>query len=166
MHPIAAERRHTPNFVRGREGHAPRGIVLHTTAGTYESTVRWFGDPGSGVSAHYLVGLGGRLAQFVKEEDTARHAGRVADATAELVTDGNPNLYTIGIEFEDGGDPHRVQRPDAQYRTGAELLRDIAARWDIPLDERHVVRHRDIYVHKSCPGNLDVDRLLREARST
>ena len=29
---------------------------------------------------------------------------------------------TIGIEFEDGGDPHGVERPAAQYRAGARLL--------------------------------------------
>jgi N-acetylmuramoyl-L-alanine amidase len=160
---IELERKQTPNFLPGREGHRPRGIVVHTTDGTFEGAARWFADPRSGVSAHYLVGLDGRVAQFVDEADTARHAGRIRDATASLVDEENPNLYTVGIEFEDGGDPLGVERPHAQYVAGARLLLEIASRWGIPLDREHVVGHREVYVAKACPGNLDVDRLIAEA---
>src|SRR6266436_6078211 len=111
----------TPNFDPGREGYAPRGIVVHTNVGSYSSTIGWFADPASGVSSHYLVALDGRVAQFVEEADTARHAGRVDRPTTALVTSENPNLYTIGVEFEDGGDPGTVDRPDVQYAAGAEL---------------------------------------------
>lgn len=147
----------------GRRGHAPRGIVVHTTVGSFAGTVAWFADPASRVSAHYLVGLDGRLAQFVDEGDTARHAGRVLVPTAGLVTGDNPNLYTVGIEFEDGGDPMGVPRTAAQYAAGAALLAATAARWGIPLDRAHVVGHREIFAAKECPGNLDIDRLIREA---
>lgn len=155
----------TPNALDGRAGHRPRGVVVHTTVGSFPGVVSWFADPRSGVCAHYLVGLDGRIGQFVAEADTARHAGRVKDPTTALVTAANPNLYTVGIEFEDGGDPHGVHRPDAQYRTGAWLLAGIAERWAIPLDREHVVGHREIYAAKTCPGNLDIDRLLDAARS-
>jgi N-acetylmuramoyl-L-alanine amidase len=138
---------------------------LHTNEGTYASTVSWFANPRTGVSAHYLVALDGRVAQFVEEADTARHAGRVRDPTASLVAEENPNLYTIGIEFEDGGDPHGVVRPEATYRAGARLLREIADRWGFPLDRDHVVGHREIFAAKECPGNLDIDRLIAEAAS-
>lgn len=160
------ERRPTPHSTPGREGHVPRGVVIHTNVGSFAGTLGWFADPASGVSAHYLVGLDGRVVQFVDEEDTARHAGRVGAPTTDLVTGENPNLYTIGIEFEDGGDPHGVHRNDEQYRAGAELLRGIARRWRVPLDRRHVVGHREIYSHKTCPGNLDIERLLSEARGS
>ena len=108
------ERREAPNHERGRRGRTPTGIVLHTNVGSFESTCNWFADPESGVSAHYLVGLDGRIAQFVDEDDTARHAGRVADPTTPLHTGEDPNLHTIGIEFEDGGDPLGVERPTSQ----------------------------------------------------
>jgi N-acetyl-anhydromuramyl-L-alanine amidase AmpD len=162
---VHVERRATPNFAEGRGGHVPRAIVLHTTVGSVASAASWFERDESGVSAHYLVGLDGGVAQFVDEADTARHAGRVKDPTAQFLTDENPNLYTVGIEFEDGGEPERVVRTDAQYASGAELIRGIAARWQIPVDRDHVVGHREIYAAKTCPGNLDIDRLVAAARA-
>lgn len=105
------------------------------------------------------------MAQFVAEHDTALHAGRVAEPTAKAFASGDPNRYTVGIEFEDGGDPEGVSRPDAQYRAGARLIGRIARRWRIGLDRDHVIGHREIFARKSCPGNLDLDRLLGEARA-
>jgi N-acetyl-anhydromuramyl-L-alanine amidase AmpD len=158
------ERRQTPNYTPGREGHAPRGIVIHTTDGPLIDTLKWFANPRSRVSAHYVVAWGGRVYQLVEETDTARHAGRVAEPTTPLVTDENPNLYTIGIEFEDRGKPRSGKRPARQYRAGARLVRAIADRWGIPLDRDHVVGHREIRGNKDCPGDLDVERLIRRAR--
>src|SRR4051812_4397756 len=103
------EPRASPNFIAGRAGERPRAIVLHTTDGPFTAAARWFERADSGVSAHYLVGLDGRVARFVDEADTARHAGRVRDPTAALAADADPeygvNRFTIGIEFEDGGKP-------------------------------------------------------------
>jgi len=165
--PLAVERHPTPHRESGRGGDRPRAIVAHTTVGSYASAVAWFARPESGVSAHYLVGLDGRIAQFVEERDTARHAGRVVDPTAAMVgADDDPNRFTIGIEFEDGGDPEGVARTSAQYRAGGRLIAAIAARWDIPLDRAHLIAHREIRANKTCPGNLDLDRLLAAARST
>ncbi len=158
------ERRQTPHYDRGRGAHRPTGIVLHTNVGSFDSTVQWFADPESEVSAHYLVGLDGRIAQFVDEADTARHAGRVADPSTPLFSGEDPNLHTIGIEFEDGGDPLGVERTERQYRAGAWLVRRLARTWEIPLDREHVVGHRELFAHKDCPGNLDVDRIVELAR--
>ncbi|HEV7846508.1 MAG TPA: glycosyltransferase [Thermoleophilaceae bacterium] len=158
------ERRETAHYDPGRGGHRPTGIVVHTNVGGFESTINWFADPASEVSAHYLVGLDGRVVQFVDEEDTARHAGRVSDPTTPLFSGENPNLYTVGIEFEDGGDPLGVERTELQYRAGARLVRRIAQRWEIALDRDHVAGHRELFAAKECPGNLDIDRLLELAR--
>jgi N-acetylmuramoyl-L-alanine amidase len=162
--PLRIERHFTPNYSSGREGRRPEGIVLHTTAGTWEGTLGWFAREESGVSAHYVVGRDGRVAQVVDEADTAAHAGRVLQPTAAFVAErpGNPNLYTIGIEFEDGGDPWGA-RPDDQYSIGAQLLYEVADRWSISLDREHVFGHREVFAAKDCPGSLDVDRLIREA---
>lgn len=151
----------------GRGGSRPEAVVVHTTDGTLDAAVAWFEDPRSGVSAHYVVGLDGRVVRCVAEEDTAFHAGRTvaaAGAGAALARGGDVNARTIGIEFEDGGDPLGVDRPVAQYRAGGRVLGSIARRWDIPLDRAHVVAHREIRADKTCPGNLDLDRLLAAAR--
>jgi N-acetylmuramoyl-L-alanine amidase len=139
--------------------------VVHTTAGSFESAADWFSKAESGVSAHYLVGLDGRVAQFVDEADTARHAGRVSNPTATIYDGSDPNLYTVGIEFEDGGKPDTVLRPVAQYEAGAALIAAIASRWAIPLNRDHVVGHCELTDRKRCPGNLDTNALVRRAAS-
>ena len=153
----------TPHYSEGRAGERPLGVVLHTNVGSFESTVTWFARADSRVSAHYLVALDGRVAQFVDEADTARHAGRVHAPTTPLADHADPNLVTIGLEFEDGGDPEGVARTDVQYARGAELVAAIAERWGIPVTREYVVGHREIYAHKSCPGNLDIDRIVAAA---
>src|SRR5262249_23950243 len=108
----------------------------------------------------------GGIAQFVEEQDTALHTRSVSNPTTPLVIDDRPALYTIGIEFEDRADPEGIDRPASQYQAGGWLIGDVAWRWGIPLDRDHVVAHREIDDGTACPGNLDVDRLLAEARSS
>jgi N-acetyl-anhydromuramyl-L-alanine amidase AmpD len=156
----------TPNFERGRQGESPRVIVLHTTDGSWDGTLEWFADPESGVSSHYVVGLDGRLARLVDDEDTARHAGRILRPSAAIASGVESlNPISVGIEFCDDARPAEVRRPAAQYLTGARLLAAVAMRWEIPLDREHVIGHNEIYAAKTCPGNLDVERLVAEARA-
>src|SRR4051794_15307096 len=159
---LPVERLHTPHVVPGRRGRAPRAIVVHTTVGSFASAAGWFADPSSGVSAHYLVALDGRIAQFVDEHDAARHTRAVRPATS-LHDGDDPNLYTIGIEFEDGGAPEAAARTAPQYAAGGALVRGIAGRWSIPLDRDHLIGHRELDASQSCPGNLDLNRLLAAA---
>ena len=133
------ERRSSPHRIAGREGHVPSWIVLHTTVGSFDSAAWWFEDPDSGVSAHYLVGLDGRVASFADEEDAARHAGRLVRPSAARAIEAahaeiDVNLITIGIELVDDGDPHDVERTDAQYAAAARLVARAASRWSIPID--------------------------------
>ena len=113
------------------------------------------------MSAHYLVGLDGRVAQFVDEEDTARHAGRVADPTTPLHTGDDPNLHTIGIEFEDGGDPLGVERPAASTGPArgwcARSRCAGTSRWTATTSSATA----SCSPHKDCPGNLDLERVVR-----
>ena len=155
----------TPNRRAGRRGGRPRGVVIHTTDGTFDGTAAWFTTPDSGVSSHYLVGLDGRVAQFVEEADTAFHAGRVVRPALDLAGREDPNDWTIGIELEDGGDPGHVARTPEQLQAAARLLREIARRWEIPLDSEHVIAHREINADKTCPGNVDLDALIAAART-
>ena len=117
-------RRSSPNRDPDRGGDRPRAIVVHTTDGQFRGDVgAGSRAPKAGSASHYLVGLDGRSAQFVDEADTARHAGRVLEPTAriERTRGRRANRFTIGIEFEDGGDPLGGQRAERPVRAGAQL---------------------------------------------
>ena len=155
----------SPNWTSGRQGFRPEAIVIHIMDGSLEGTDSWFATPQSQVSAHYGVGRTGRIHQYVTEQDTAWHAGRVsAPRWAGLKPGVNPNLYTIGIEHE--GTPG-IPWTDAMYASSAWLLAEVSTRWRIPLDSAHVVGHCDIYQPKSfCPGTgVSFGRLIAQARA-
>ena len=145
------ERLFSKNFRVGRPpGMTPSAIVIHISDGSLSSADAWFNDPAAQVSAHYIVAKSGEIHQYVKEQDTAYHAGAPVNPTWTLLRPGvNPNSYTIGIEHE--GKAEDVW-PDAQYHASARLVADIAHRWSIPLDANHVVLHREIHGDRSCPG--------------
>ncbi|MGH2710775.1 MAG: N-acetylmuramoyl-L-alanine amidase [Actinomycetota bacterium] len=157
------ERHPTPNYSEGRGREVPRAIIVHTNHGSFVGTVSWFGREGSGVSAHYLVGLDGRVALFVDEGDTAQHAGKEESESRAVFGRTDANRSAIGIEFEDAGKPDSSPRSERQYEAGGRLIREVAHRWNIPLDSAHIVGHRDVRQGTDCPGNLDVERLIREA---
>ncbi len=102
-----------PNFSPGRSGNSIDLIVLHYTAGgNVESTIAWFKNPRSRASAHYLVARDGTIYQFVRDEDTAWHAGipprsglseeenRKREERARII---RPNQRGIGIEIDNWG---------------------------------------------------------------
>jgi len=151
------------NFRKGRRGFEPRAIVIHIIVGSLESAGMTFNAPRSAVSAHYGVGKTGDVHQFVEETDTAFHAGTVVRPTWRMIDPRvNPNYYTIGIEHE--GLP-QDSWPEAQYRASSALVREIASRWHIPLDRDHIIMHREIRASKTCPGSVDMDRLITAASS-
>jgi N-acetylmuramoyl-L-alanine amidase len=151
---------HPQNFRSGRPaGHRPEAIVIHIMDGSLIGTDAWFNDPRSGVSAHYGVGRNGVVHQYVREMDTAFHAGTVVGPTWPLLKPGvNPNYYTIGVEHEGFGESGGAWS-QAMLDASVDLVRDIAGRWNIPADDDHIIRHRLIRSTKPhCPGagvNLD-----------
>lgn len=156
---------HANNYRKGRPGNSKIDmIVIHVIEGSLKSCDSWFNNAGAGVSAHYGIGLNREIHQYVKDEDTAYHAGRVDKPTAPLVLElpnANPNNYSIGIEHE--GKSNSIW-PDTMYEDSARLVATLAKKHGIPLDRRHVVGHREIYSKKTCPGRGDVDRIVRMAR--
>jgi N-acetyl-anhydromuramyl-L-alanine amidase AmpD len=134
----------SPNFTSGRDGHdlvtEPRYLVIHAMGQSIAGADARFRQAAQAASAHYGVGLDGRIVQWVREADAAWHAGLTID------------LDSIGIGLA-GGPP-----TEAQYRASADLVRDICQRYGMPIDRRHVRPHR-----ASGPNALDVDRIIREA---
>ena len=158
------------NYAKGRQGERPEIVVIHIGEGnsgqilgkanfkeklgafTYEQK-----------SSHYLVNYDGSVWQFVKEENTAWHAGLKVNPTAKLVLakkEKNPNLYSIGIEHEGYG---HTDITEEQYKVSAQLIREICLRWNITIDREHIIGHREIRADKTCPGKIDVDKLIRLA---
>lgn len=139
----------TPNFTAGREGKVPKFLILHWIgAGDETSTVTWFANPASKVSAHYLV-ADDRVYQFVNEKDTAWQAG-----------DWTVNTESIGIEHE--ATP-TYPMTDSSYKTSGALVKEICNRWSIPLDREHIKKHSEIKATQ-CPGTLDLDRIINIAK--
>jgi N-acetylmuramoyl-L-alanine amidase len=154
------------NFRSGRHGYRPEAIVIHVMDGSFAAGESVFSDPNTQKSAHYGIAADGTTHQYVLENDTAFHAGIVVNPTWPLLKPGvNPNLYTIGIEHEGRADDIW---PDAQLDASAALVQAIAARWAIPLDTDHFVRHHEIRQSKTCPGNwlVDLSTILSRIPST
>ena len=157
----------SPNFTQGRKHYRPIAIVIHIMEGSLAATDSWFKAQVSQVSAHYGIGINGDVHQYVKETDTAWHAGRVNSPTWSLIKPAgnnlyiNPNYYTIGIEHE--GDENTIWS-DATYNSSTTMIRQIAERWSIPLDRQHIIGHHEIYSLKACPGTkVDFNKLISMA---
>lgn len=133
----------SPNFASGRT-QTIRYIVIHhwddpAKQPKIEGVINHFKDPSIEVAAHYVVS-GDRIAQMVKESDTAWHAR-------------SANPFTIGIEV----DPNV---PGNTYVTVGRLVNEIRQRHGLlPLR-----RHSD-FVQTDCPGNLDLARIDKEANT-
>jgi hypothetical protein len=137
------------NYTVGRDGNAVDLIVDHWTVVMFEGAIRRFMDPASILSAHYVIGQDGRIAQLVSEDDTAYHAGSYA-----------VNLRSIGIEHEAGP---AMPPSDALYGASVELHRDIADRYGLALAVGTTVLPHRAIVPTECPGTLDLDRIVRDA---
>lgn len=158
----------SPNFSVGRGGFKPEAIVIHIMEGSLAGTDAWFQNipEASKVSAHYGIGKNGQIHQYVKETDAAWHAGRKSsNAPFHLVQERplvNPNKYTIGIEHEGkADDPWSAE----MYEASAALIKDICHRWDIPIERKFIIGHREIYTVKSCPGGTaNINKLVNLAK--
>lgn len=143
------------NYSDGRQNTPITHIIIHTTEGSYTSAIAWFQDPASKVSAHYVIrSADGQITQMVREQDTAYHAGY-----------WDWNLRSIGIEHEAyASDPSWFT--DAMYRASAALVRNIAAKYNIPLDRQHILGHSEIKSTKGDPGpHWDWDYYMSLLRS-
>ena len=143
---------------RGNYTNANRGeakidfIVIHIAQGSYSGTINWFQNPRVNVSAHYVVGRKGQIAQCVHNEDIAWHAGN-----------WKYNTKSIGIEHA-GYARHRWT--DRMYRSSARLSAYLCRRFNIPVDRRHIIGHRRVPgVATRCPGRrFNIHRYKRLVR--
>lgn len=122
-------------------------VVHHTGAFNDESCLSWFVHPGNkNASAHYLVGIGGKVWQFVQETERAWHAGKSALMVGGVLYQ-SWNMFSIGVELTGDGNQQPYQA--VQYLVLEALLGEIVVRYGI--QPQFVVGHQDI-----CP-QLKVD---------
>lgn len=99
-------------------------VLHHTSFATDEGTVRYFLDPKSFVSSHFLVGRDGRLFQFVSLEHRAWHAGRSYLHGRQAL-----NRTSIGVEIT--GDGNLTPYTRAQVETVVRLVGVLTALFDV-----------------------------------
>lgn len=103
----------------------PALIVLHDTAGRLESgsSVSWFLDKASKVSAHFVIERDGRVTQMVACDRQAWHAGK-----STWKGRANCNGFSVGIE---------IVNPGQMAAKGAR-----AVTWFGQVFEREALAHR------------------------
>jgi len=139
----------SPNYTSGRGGNAISLIIIHWFGvGTINGAIESFKNPARQASAHYLIS-DDRLVQMVNEEDTAWHSG------VYLI-----NEKSIGIEHD--ANPDKMLS-EASYQTSARLVREICARYNIPLDREHIKGHNEIKPTQ-CPGTIDINKIIEIAK--
>ncbi|MFD0313108.1 N-acetylmuramoyl-L-alanine amidase [Streptomyces flavalbus] len=105
-------------------------IVVHDTEGAWEGVLNLVQDP-TYVSWNYsLRSTDGHIAQHVKAEDVAWHAGN-----------WYVNAKSIGLEHEGFLTNPDAWYTEAMYRSSARLVKYLAKKYGIPLDRQHVLGH-------------------------
>lgn len=114
-------------------GPAIQYIVVHDTEASWATTLKLIADP-TYVSWHYSVrSSDGLVAQHVPTKDVAWHAGN-----------WYVNMHSIGIEHEGFAATGATWYSEPMYRSSAQLVRYLAARYDIPLDRGHIIGHDQV----------------------
>lgn len=145
---------HPNNYMVGRQGNAIRFIIIHTIVGTLDSCKVTFQNPNRKASAHYGEGWDDREFNFVKETDTAYHAGNWVI-----------NLQSVGIEHEDKGDYNGV-RPDKLYANSAFRVANLCKLYNIPCTREFIRKHSEVSLTgTACPDALDINRIITEAQA-
>lgn len=137
----------SPNYTKGRGGQKVQGVIIHWMVGTLASTDSVFQNRSRNTSADYGI-EDGNVHQYVRDEDTAYHAGNWA-----------VNTQTIGIEHS--AQPGR-DASSATMETSAQLIADLSAKHGFQINTSTVRPHNAIKATQ-CPGTINVAWLINRA---
>lgn len=119
----------TNKCVPGRNGASVELVVIHDTEGNWNASVATLqNDPNK--SVQYIIGVDGRVGQFVVEDTTAWHAGN-----------SYVNQRSVGIEHVGY---HDKPFPEAEYAASAKLVDYLATKYDVPRDRAHIIGHDQV----------------------
>lgn len=123
-------------------------IIIHSTVGTVRAAINTFSSPTAKTSAHYIVGNDGKLWAGLEEYNVGYHSGNY-----------EMNQSSIGIENEWYQGIHPTEQ---LYATLAKLVADICKFYGLGCNRGVIKGHKEI-TPTSCPNEIDVDRVVREA---
>lgn len=151
----------SPNMWQGRNGHSPKWIVLHGTAGgsSAQNVAAWFQNPQAQASTHYIVGQDGTIVSCVDEDDTPWANGIVtAGADPWWLPLDNPNYWTLSIEHVKPSTDNSDELTPAQQEASFALVERLCKRHSIPMrradQDGGITGHYSVDpVNRSrCPG--------------
>lgn len=137
-------------------------IILHHNATTNKDVAMntWVVGGGAGTSAHYEI-TPTEIIGCVGEQYSAFHAGGTGGSDIPKIA--NPNQRSIGIEnVNSTGAPNWSLDPRT-ITNCARLVADICKRYGIPCDRQHVLGHNEVTA-TACPGGMNVDEVVRQAK--
>ncbi|WP_457536383.1 N-acetylmuramoyl-L-alanine amidase [Streptomyces filamentosus] len=127
----------TKNFTfasRPADGMDIRQIVIHDTEGNWSTSYNTLSNPNSKVSAQYLISEKGDLVnQLVDNKDVAWQAGNWTH-----------NMHSIGVEHAGWAIKEGYWFDPQLYRTSAELVKHLAAKYKVPVDREHIIGHDEV----------------------
>lgn len=155
---------HSNNFEKGRRGTKIDRFVVHHQAGYTDYTLQMMTSGSRQVSATYVIdGTGaGQAIGVVHEEDTPYTNGSGP---------WNRRSITFEIENQKIGSNIYGRPTDAAHRLTWQIIADAATRYGIEITRNTVVAHRELYTKfgvgyaTACPGDLDVDWIVTQARA-
>ena len=144
----------SPHYFKTVPNRLVKCIVLHATgSSSMAGTIRWFKDPTSKVSSHYVIDKNGKVVQMVDLNNIAWHAGKSIFKGQQ-----NVNGFSVGIELvnsNDGKEPY----PREQVNACLTICNALISCYE--LDRTDIVRHKDIAPgRKSDPNGFDLDAFL------
>lgn len=145
----------------GRGGVKVIQYTPHTAVTNADSLYAYFNNPASQSSSHYYVNKYGNIEQYVEESNMAWTNSNL-----------NANRQSITCEHWDGGNANDSVRTNEMYESAAQLMADVCKRNNIPLvlltkeqalaNQPGITLHK-YYANKSCPGALNVQRIIDRA---
>lgn len=131
----------SPNYDAG--GNACNKIIIHSTEGSYGSSVGWLLSKQSGVSAHYVVSEdGSQCTQLVKDGDIAWHSGNWAYNSSAIGVEHS----WVSREKDANGNwvKPKVMPSEGLYRAGAALVARLCKKHNINPDRQHILAHGQV----------------------
>jgi N-acetyl-anhydromuramyl-L-alanine amidase AmpD len=131
----------SPNYDAG--GNACNKIIIHSTEGSYGSSVNWLASKASGVSAHYVISEdGSQCTQLVKDSDIAWHAGNWAYNSSAIGIEHSWISRVLGAD----GQWHKpsIMPSEGLYRAGAALVARLCKKHNITPDRQHIIAHGQV----------------------